>query len=337
MKKVSLPLEHNQYLIFQKSKNMLYIKQNIITYTIATLLVLLAYSSNAQSPSIWAPSGATWYYDYGYNKTSGYVKMEYIGDSLLQGKQCKVLERTKVTVRKVVINTMNGDFAYNPPVEDTFQNVYTYLENDSVYYYEYDDSSFHFLYSFNAQVGDVLYSHYSPDPISIVDSIGVDVIDGDTLRWQHVSEHPNHNSSHYLHGKIYNRIGPADWYMFPEHGADGHEGGELCSYSDDNFEYNPTGAVCDQLVSIREIKAASDIALNLYPVPAQNQITIDLDYDNIQTIELNVYSALGQLVKQQSDNTDLIQMDLRDLPQGQYWLTARINGEKMLRKAFLKK
>jgi len=37
--------------------------------------------------------GATWHYSYNNFSITGYIEIKYIGDSLIDGKVCKVLEK----------------------------------------------------------------------------------------------------------------------------------------------------------------------------------------------------------------------------------------------------
>ena len=61
-----------------------------------TLIWLCAWNLSAMAQS-WFPNGATWTYDYANFIITGYVAHEVSGDTLIDGRLCKVIERTRVS------------------------------------------------------------------------------------------------------------------------------------------------------------------------------------------------------------------------------------------------
>lgn len=63
---------------------------------------------------------------------------------------------------------------------------------------------------------------------------------------------------------------------------------------------------------------------NIYPIPAQNNILIDIYLSDYQNFKIEIYSLEGKVMKQaiQLGNAGLnrINMDLSDFATGVYWI-----------------
>ena len=301
-----------------------------VLLTIIGLFFLQSLQAQTPAPSTWAAPGATWHYSYNLFMYKGYKKLAYTGDTTIQGKTCKMLHKTGEIHSQTTDSITSHDYGYE----------YMYLENDSLY--RYRDNAFHFIYSLDAQVGDSVYvydtSSLGYHAIAVVDSIGTMTINGETLKWQHVSN--TQNSVFGLEGKILNRIGPIEWYMFGEHMSDGHEGGPFRCYSDtlggNSFVYEPYSLDCDYTVTTSIQKLALEKnKLKLYPVPTQQTLTIELDMTNFNSSELYIYSALGQLISVKTLNSTISNIDVSHLPAGQYWAVLRTENQNSIKKTFL--
>ena len=60
----------------------------VLFVCIAMLAVHVAYAQQ------WAPNDAVWYYGYQTYSLKGYTKVQVEGDTLLQGKNCKIISKT---------------------------------------------------------------------------------------------------------------------------------------------------------------------------------------------------------------------------------------------------
>jgi len=105
------------------------------------LFVLLMLTTLANKAQVWAPSGATWHYDWIEMAVDGYAAIQYINDSTVGGKVCKVLRIERHTYNWITHTYSNSVLGYE----------YTYLENNIVYYYRY--GQFFKLYDFSANAG----------------------------------------------------------------------------------------------------------------------------------------------------------------------------------------
>ncbi len=205
--------------------------------TIFSILTLVLIPFLIQSQSAWAPSGATWHYSYQHFADRGYVKISYVQDSTVGGKQCKVLEKTRYRYSNI-------SSTYDTT---TIGLALTYLENDTVYHYH--DNQFYILYDFSAQNT----GSWQVDTITTaqVDSTGNMIINSSNYRWISVSSGGNNTFA----GKIVERIGCIDHYMFPESALDAHEGGTFRCYEDDSMSYDITSTGCDYIVSIKSLES----------------------------------------------------------------------------------
>jgi hypothetical protein len=245
-------------------------------------LVLFAY---AQS---WAPAGASWHFSYMQMLSYGYIKIEYTGDTTIQSKNCKMLQKT-----------IYG-FSY-PGNYDTIQltKEYTYSDSNVVYYYE--QGQFDTLYAFNLQPGDS-WKVRNNSPVDdsgkvVVDSIGFEIINSDTLRAIFVSPAPGSCVGWYAGSEIVERIGCINGYMLPDNidcVMDANEGGPFRCYSDDNFALYQvsTANPCDFITNIID-NSFNENNIIAYPSPTADKLTIETPtHSTIQILNIH-----GQLIK----------------------------------------
>ncbi len=113
----------------------------------------------------WAPTGAVWHYNYSNETTSGYLKIESLGDTIIQSKMCKILQKTRVS---------NNGFSLDIDTVD-FGQDYMYQEDNVVY--RYKSGQFFMLYDFNASVSDSWIISSNENIEFLCDSIGLLVVD----------------------------------------------------------------------------------------------------------------------------------------------------------------
>lgn len=65
-------------------------KKHVPLFTLLMLFALL--KGNSQNE--WASKGATWYYNSSSSDywKEGYIKIEYIGDTMIEQKECKLIQ-----------------------------------------------------------------------------------------------------------------------------------------------------------------------------------------------------------------------------------------------------
>ncbi len=252
------------------------------TLTFLTLF-LISINLNAQ---VFAPYDAVWYYTYAPDRTfdDGYQKIEVVGDTLINDKMCKILQRTNI----------GYSYWYKAYYEKDYGKVFIY-EEDSVVYFK-KDSLFHILYDFSASAGDSFYSisliSSCNEPFLIeIDSITTADFDGLHLKKFHTGDY------YYLE-----KIGYPD-YMFrfqipcePLTGP--HYPGPLRCYSDNVVGRLSTNIVssCDYLRTANEQKLRNK-SFKVYPNPSKSQESIQIEIFDRKIKGFIIYNSLGQKLR----------------------------------------
>jgi hypothetical protein len=280
--------------------------------------VLLLFASLLTKAQVWAPSGATWHYDWIEMAVDGYIKIQYINDSVVGGKLCKILQVERHTYNWTTQSYYNGVLGYE----------FTYYENNIVYYYRY--GQFFTLYDFNSIGGsswEVAGWEQNPPCDSTglinVDSAGMTTINAFPLKYLKTS--PGLNSNWEFYDKIIERIGSLG-YMFPGPNCaiDIPGPGQLRCYYDDAFGlYQRSGfpPACDYIIGV-DNKIPEGNLIKIYPVPASTFLTIEID-DRIQgkmTIELS--DVYGKKIRHfETDQAKLV-IRINEIGNGIYFIKA---------------
>jgi len=265
---------------------------------------------------VWAPPGAVWHYDWVEWATDGYARVQYINDSMVGGKLCKVLKIEKHTYNWLSHTYSNGILGYE----------YTYLENNIVYYYRY--GQFFKLYDFNSSAGDSWevagWDQDNPCDSTgtiVVDSTGITNINSFSLKYLRVS--PGQNSEWEFYDKIIERIGCLG-YMFPGPNCaiDIPGPGMLRCYYDDEFGlYQRTGypPACDYITGL-DTKYQESNLVKIYPVPASSNITIEINSHINGNMLIEITDILGNRIKHIETNKAKLILDIEDLKAGIYFI-----------------
>jgi hypothetical protein len=290
---------------------------------IVVLISLITFCSVGYGQTTFCPEGATWYYDYVNFSLRGYEKVEYIGDTLLAGKNAKVLE-SEITI---------VDLMYQPYSTGSQAKNYEYIYSSNDTVYRYYNGSYKMLYDFGASVGDTWVVDEQHDfgmedstgTIS-VDSISQEIINNQTLQVLYTATEDTSFWGYY--GKVTERMGCL-FYLFPlpSNGVvDAYGQSGLRCYYDDEFGWyhHDTTQACDYVIN--------DITTTQNPFIDSTKISVHLVKGD--TVSLNVYDVLGQNVANfydstlicRSDTTVLFDASLLD--NGVYFASAIINGEQ---------
>src|SRR3990172_9519207 len=206
----------------------------------------------------WAAPGADWHYTYALFTFDGYIKIEKLGDTLINGYTCDILKKTRI------------GYNYMTSTNDTIDlgREYTRLNNDTVY--NFRNNQFYILYCLNANPGDTWTvagnnTNCNATDTVKVDSIGVTVINSTTLRYLWTSS-PTSSEWRFTN-KIVEKIGCVG-YMFPEPYClvDINEGGPFRCYNDSAGWSYQTGIVpyCDYTTQVNEYPQKS-IHTSVFP------------------------------------------------------------------------
>ncbi len=286
-------------------------------FTLSLLIVIQQYFVGYSCAQNWAPAGAQWYYSFDIFSTTGYVHIEYVGDTVLicEGaaktyQDCKILNKTRHTY-----DYLNGNYYTH-----NLGQEYTWANADTVFLYRHNQ--FYVLYDFSAEIGDTweLPEIYETgcDTIGEVKVIGVGdtLINSELLRY--IVLEPEETSQWAIRGMVIEKIGPVSWYMLPEHEgcvADLLEGGIFRCYKDDQFEFQ-TDIVpyCDFLVFIPE--TIQDKKFNIFPNPATSMLFVHNSSQII--VQLSIIDLNGKTIFKIDNVAESVYIDISQYSAGLY-------------------
>jgi hypothetical protein len=253
------------------------------------LTLLISINLNAQ---VFAPDDAVWYYTYDPDVTldDGYQKIEVIGDTVINNKTCKILQKTNI-----------GYSYWDKDYYEINAGINIIYEEDSIVYYK-KDSLFYILYNFKAKVGDSYSSISFPKNCYQQFEVKIDSIEsiennGKTLRKFYVTLNDLYQ------GFFIERIGYPD-YLFPyfQIGCDvltgPHYPGPLRCYSDNeigNFSTNVVSS-CEFIISSNEQKLRNK-SFKVYPNPSRIQESIQIEIFDSKIKGFDIYNLLGQKLR----------------------------------------
>lgn len=294
-------------------------------YFLSIILFLFCNSIYCQ----FSPTEAKWYYEYNQAPSYGYIKIEYIKDTIIENETCKVLQK----IRNIYYY-LGGIY-----LTDSLGNEYIFQRNDSVF--NYKRGHFYLLYDFSAHSGDIWvvgairWNQYSScDSIGQVkvDSVGLKIIYQDTLKVIYTSSYMN--SNWVFSGPIVEKLGCLG-YMLPEKYiclVDAGEGGAFRCYSDSLFLYHADSLMpCDYINTINKKINVLDI-IKIFPNPTSEQINIEANFDN--PFSYYIYNVLGHLEMTSISNTKLTTISTINLSNGIYNIVVNADG-KTLRDRFI--
>lgn len=259
------------------------------------LFPLIFVSAKGQN---WAATGAVWHYSLNAFNIVGNIKIEKMGDTLINGKNCDVLKTSRYVYDYVASNY----YSYS-----NISTNFTYQDSGKVFFWI--NNSFRKLYDFNVSVGDTVFiqetfssaGFCNAQDTSIVDSVGTMIINGDTLKYYHLNPLQQY-SWHYL-GRIVEKIGCMG-YMFPENNCelDYFETGPFRCYSDSAGWNYETGVVasCDFILGVNERYDNSEFTI--FPNPSSGIFSIS---SSEKIVEVEISNVLGEKVYSTFANAQL--------------------------------
>jgi hypothetical protein len=282
------------------------------------LLILSLFMSTIVQAQNWAPSGATWNYQYFPMTAYGREEIKRTGDTSINSRACVVLTRT------AIYQHHTGPGPNDFDIDTTVLGLeYMYEDNGKVF--RFMKGGFRQLYDLNAQVGDTLVipgeNDFGPVCDSVgrirVDSSGTATLNGFSVKY--IVVHPIPSSVWAIKGPIYEWIGPVS-YMFPILDTacvtDWPQLGPLRCYSDNIFGEVKFGNVpCDFVVGLAEVNASRRIGI--YPNPAHDKIALS-GAENIK--DVIVYDMAGRLMSACQFVAGENAAEISTLPDGIYLL-----------------
>lgn len=282
-------------------------------------LLLLQTIAQPLLAQTWVEDGAKWYYSFDLFSTTGYVEIEYIGDTtiycdeiLKPYQDCKVLNKTFYT------------YDFLGGIYDTVNlgHEYTWANSDTVFLYKHD--RFYVLYDFSATIGDTWIVPENQEMMNC-DTVGYlkVVAKGDTIinsvPLRYVIVEPEGGSNWIIQGIIIEKIGPINWYMFPEQNCitDFQEGGPLRCYFDNNFAFNSgIEEYCDYIVNNKENTFEGEVSV--YPNPATSFFHIV--GEKLSGVEVYIFDIFGRIIFSSKISGRELQIDVSQFHTGTYLL-----------------
>lgn len=298
---------------------------------LATLLLLMA--TLTVSGQAWPEAGATWHFEWSGN-LPGFDKIEYVGDTIIQEKDCQHLQITRYMFEPA---ELGGDL-----VDTSSFHQYTHTHGDTVFYLV--DDTFHVLYNFAALPGetwnlgvDTNELQCGPSSVEVIDT-GSTEINGQQMEWILVTT--PEGSSVGLEGRIFKRMGAIDDYLFPTTRncdpdliVEPFEYVFTC-YEDETFPlYNTTDNDCDYLLHVGTDKIIDiERILKIYPNPTNTTINIQISDPGFKVKSIQVYDSQGCRLMTFSSPMK----DISSLPAGLYFLRVEFKNGQLLLEKFVK-
>lgn len=280
---------------------------------IFTCLALLIAFTQLQSQQPWAPLGATWHYrqgaGFGEPIGQGYYRNTVVGDTLIQGQNCRKINRMKRIWTGV-----------NVPIEP----VFTYMKNDSVYFYDPTVDRFALTYDFSASEGDTLrfsapnWNTFPPETDTFfrvrVDSIRFRQAGQDQLRFFYVTNVDEQFAWWFYGGWYAEKIGgrmfqtPFPSLTFPE--IDGF----FRCYADSTAFIQLSFEDCEYPFSSDVNTPENTLEVSLSPNPAQDWLLIQCP----EPARYTIFTQDGRATANGRIHPTDGRISVRRLPQGCY-------------------
>ena len=271
-------------------------------------------------PEPWPYMGSTWYYSerYAYSGTEfeDYCRIETVGDTVIHGTPCMILEKNKTI-----------ECNLRPRREYFHLN-----ECNDLLFYDELVNSFQKLYDFDAKVGDAWRIFLSADltegitdtVIYQVDSIRQTIIeDRKLLQFFYHRDFKGENYEGPETGSYIEYIGPTD-YFFPWYikSCDANTISGLRCYQDIliGFYNSNIRDRCDYSGLWHNTRETNAERPRIYPNPSSSQLTIDFNNPVSEPYQLLIYDNLGRKVCTLEDiNNGQIEVDVSQYDPGIYF------------------
>lgn len=288
-----------------------------------SIVVLIIFTLEGYN-QIFAPIGATWYYNNQEMVTfdaHGYIKYTVEKDTLIDSR----------TMRYITAK----EFLYNGS-EKVLDTIFVYVSDSQVF--KLVNSELQLVFDFTLEESDTLKLRYNAlnelcDSVSsiILDSIGSMVVDMDTLMVQHFSYYEKYYEesepvkSNYKVIERIGTIGENEDFLKTEHFCS-YESSQvntlLRCYTDTAIHYmsdwvNEVNSEkeCDYLInSVLAPSNTNTGHITVFPNPVKDNLYIVFDENDYRIV---VYNALGQKILEQI-NSEVI--DVSVFPVGMYFL-----------------
>jgi hypothetical protein len=318
-----------------------------------TVILLTCQRTFGQNSNIWIKPNAVWHYDFdSFNGTYGFIKTEYVGDTIIEGQSAQKL----TSIRYLFSFDING-ILHLTAVQNLPDNYTRNNENQVFYWF---NNQFELLYDFTKAPGESytvvgvepFVPFCNPTSSVTVQSTASTTIDNQTYpTMELVSDQSNFSR---LQGQINARYGnqtaaytPHAW-LFPLTGLY-FSGGSIsvspCDtnlmidyihfrfrcFQDDSLTVNPNNSDCEYLLNNVGITELNEEGFMLFPNPATYFITLVAPSEEN---EVAIYNAMGKLVLTTKTSKRIEEIPL-NLPSGTYFFKSSSNESVSFSETFV--
>ncbi len=244
--------------------NLIQMDKMIRSKLLLFLLVLGLVSPRGAVAQSWCPPGAVWHHDYfdGNGGVVGYVRTEYVGDTLVGGSLCQHLRPELIAYDQML----------QLPVQQWLEPVFTRGQGDIVE--RWNGLDFDTLYWFGASPDDHWFVDSFGSPGLTVLDTGAMEVDGQLLSYLVVQfdEFPTGP----LQDTLVERLGFLNYYFTSQSMFVFDIGFRwLRCYSDFDISYTKGTLPCNAVMSIEGIRSQGAAPV-LYPNPGHDRIHFDV-------------------------------------------------------------
>lgn len=264
-------------------------------FKILLVILIINFNANQLFCQDILVTGAEWHYStfvWG-NGSTFFNSFKIIGDSIISGTPCKVIERDVLTC------DWRGKYEY------------VYKDDGKLFYFEETIEEFRMLYDFNAEVGDTVHVNYwpnfllqNPDSIDwsfymIVDSISILDYGTTNLKQFHVTYSENQSYGQKI---IVEDIGSLInlFHFFEDGFCHGSYNTDLRCFNHPDYGLIQFGNVeCEYVNIVNGLNVSPELVeIEIWPVPFSDKINIKIE-ENAGVNRIAIYNVLGEIVFQQ--------------------------------------
>lgn len=283
------------------------------------------------SAQIWVQPNAVWHYDYWTVGYSGFVKIQHIGDIVIQGKSTMMFESKDY---QFYTDQFGETFLAGPYVIDT---NYTYSDGDTVFYFQ--NNQFFKLFDFSQTMGNsynigVTNGNDMCSSTSNTEVIGAGV---DGLGYNYFTLNSPDTSDLRLYGNYNTRFGggeflfPRRFWCDPSIIVEYYNFTFKC-FQDDGMVYNPSGEDCEYQLTHLDLNEWEKELVQIFPNPTNEKISFKSIDKNVA---IEIVDLKGQVLFQESWNLSN-DLDVSFLKPGFHILKITSEDSKETKLRFLK-
>lgn len=266
---------------------------------------------------IWVQPNAVWHYDYWTVGSKGFVKIEHIGDSIIQNKSTMVLQSTWFDFQ---MNQLGTWFLSGIEIGDT---NYVYAEGDTVFYLQ--NNQYYKLFDFSRNVGDT-YSIGATNGGEFCDTSSTTIVGNvgiDNLGYQFLTLSSPPTSDLRIENGNYNSRFGGGGFLFPQryYTCDPMVITDIPIFTfkcfqDDELFFNPSGEDCEYMLTHLGLEELNEENMGVYPNPTKGILNFS---NHPEIVEIKIIDSKGNLLFKENEKV-YGSLDVSFLNPGMYYV-----------------